>query len=33
VFENIPTVLTSEELIDKMFRRAKKVEVVNLVQL
>jgi len=27
VFREIPTVLTSEELIDKMFRRAKKVEV------
>ncbi len=27
MFRNIPTVLTSEELIDKMFRRAKKVEV------
>ena len=27
MFNNIPTVLKSEELIDKMFRRAKKVEV------
>ena len=27
MFRDIPTVLTSEELIDKMFRRAKKVEV------
>ncbi len=27
MFRNIPTVLRSEELIDKMFRRAKKVEV------
>ena len=27
VFREIPTVLTAEEIIDKMFRRAKKVEV------
>ncbi len=27
MFREIPTVLTSEEIIDKMFRRAKKVEV------
>jgi len=27
VFDNIPTVLKSEEIVDKMFRRAKKVEV------
>ncbi len=27
MFNNIPTVLNSEEIIDKMFRRAKKVEI------
>ncbi len=30
MFDNIPTVLKSEEIVDKMFRRAKKVEVAYL---